>query len=63
MIDLSSFEPVEDKPGYYWLSKRRGQIIEKERLEKIIEKIANAPEGYLLTAEEIEYIRSKYEDY
>lgn len=62
MIDLSSFEPVEDKPGYYWLNKRRCEIIEKERLEKIIEKLANAPKGYLLTAEEIEYIRSKYEN-
>ena len=62
MIDLSWFEPVEDKPGYYWLNKRNYQIIEKETLERTIEKLANAPEGYLLTTEEIEYIRSKYED-
>lgn len=38
MIDLSSFEPVEDKPGYYWLNKRRCEIIAKETLEKAIEQ-------------------------
>lgn len=58
MIDLSSFEPVEDKPGYYWLNKRRCEIIAKEALERAIEKLANVPEGYLLTTEEKEYAMS-----
>ncbi len=59
MIDLSFFEPVEDKPGYYWLNRRRCEIIAKETLERAIEKLANAPEGYLLTAEEIKYLMGK----
>lgn len=28
------FEPVEDKPGYYWLNKRNCQIIHKDVLKK-----------------------------
>ena len=32
------FEPVEDKPGYYWFNKRNYQIISKEVLKNIGEK-------------------------
>ena len=35
IIELTKhFEPVEDKPGYYWLSKRNYQIISEEELKK-----------------------------
>lgn len=33
-----TFEPVEDKPGYYWFSKRNYQIISKEVLERAIKE-------------------------
>lgn len=32
------FEPVEDKPGYYWLNKRNYQIIPEEVLKKAIKE-------------------------
>lgn len=32
------FEPVEDKPGYYWFDKRNYQIISKEVLERVIKE-------------------------
>ena len=32
-----NFEPVEDKPGYVWFSKRNFQIISIETLAKCIE--------------------------
>ena len=32
------FEPVEDKPGYYWLNKRNYTIISKEVLEEAFKK-------------------------
>lgn len=30
------FEPVEDKPGYYWFNRRNSQIISEQVLEKTI---------------------------
>lgn len=35
---VTLFEPVEDKPGYYWLNKRNYQIISEEVLEKVIKE-------------------------
>ncbi len=32
------FEPVEDKPGYYWFNKRNYQIISEEVLKKAIKE-------------------------
>ena len=32
-----NFEPVEDKPGYVWFSKRNFQIISIETLRKALE--------------------------
>lgn len=31
------FEPVEDKPGYYWFNKRNCQIISEENIKKSID--------------------------
>lgn len=31
------FEPIEDKPGYVWFSKRNFQIISIETLQKLFE--------------------------
>lgn len=36
-----SFEPIEDKPGYYWFNKRNYQIISEEVLKKAIEEYEN----------------------
>ena len=33
-----TFEPVENKPGYYWLNKRRCEIISEEVLKKVIDE-------------------------
>ena len=33
-----TFEPVEDKPGYYWFNKRGCQIISEETLKKAIKE-------------------------
>ena len=35
------FPPVEDKPGYYWLSKRNYQIISEETLKEVLKKYEN----------------------
>lgn len=35
---LQIFEPVEDKPGYVWFSKRNFQIISIETLQKALYK-------------------------
>ena len=35
---LQTFEPVEDKPGYYWFNKRNFQIISEEVLERAIKE-------------------------
>ena len=35
------FEPVEDKPGYYWLNKRNYRIVSEEVLKKAIEEYEN----------------------
>ena len=35
---LQTFESVEDKPGYYWFSRRNHQIISKEVLERAIKE-------------------------
>lgn len=32
------FEPVEDKPGYYWLNRRNHQIISEEKLKELLSK-------------------------
>ena len=36
------FEPVEDKPGYYWYNKRNYQIISEEILERAIKEYENS---------------------
>lgn len=33
-----TFEPVEDKPGYYWFNRRNFQIISEEVLERVIKE-------------------------
>ena len=39
LIELTIlFEPVEDKPGYYWFNKRNYQIISEEVLERAIKE-------------------------
>ena len=35
---LQTFQPVEDKPGYYWFNKRNYQIISEEVLERAIKE-------------------------
>ena len=35
---LQTFQPVEDKPGYYWFNKRDYQIISEEVLKKVIKE-------------------------
>ena len=35
------FEPVEDKPGYYWFNKRKYQIISEKVLKKTIKENEN----------------------
>lgn len=37
-----TFEPVEDKPGYYWFNKRRCEIISEEVLKKAIKEYENS---------------------
>ena len=37
IFDVYDFEPVEDKPGYVWFSKRNFQIISIENLRKLLE--------------------------
>lgn len=37
IFDICDFEPVEDKPGYVWFSKRNFQIISIETLQKLFE--------------------------
>lgn len=39
------FIPVEDKPGYVWLSRRRFQIISIETLRKTLEQYYKAESG------------------
>ena len=39
IIKLSDFQPVEDKPEYYWLNKRNHQIISKEVLKEAIKNM------------------------
>jgi hypothetical protein len=36
-----TFEPVKDKPGYYWFNKRECQIISKEILEESFKNYDN----------------------
>ena len=36
-----TFEPVEDKPGYYWFNRRTYQIISKEVLEELFKNYDN----------------------
>lgn len=45
-----NFEPVEDKPGYVWFSKRNSQIISIETFAKCLEddwarRLYNLPLG------------------
>lgn len=43
MIEIEIiFEPVEEKPGYYWLNKRNYQIVSEEVLKKVIEEYENS---------------------
>lgn len=35
------FEPVEDKPGYYWFNKSNYQIISKKTLMEAFKKYEN----------------------
>ena len=35
---LQTFQPVKNKPGYYWFSKRNYQIISEEVLERVIKE-------------------------
>lgn len=35
---LQTFQPVEDKPGYYWFNKRNYQIVSEEVLKKAIKE-------------------------
>ena len=37
LIITKYFEPVKDKPGYYWLNKRNYQIIHEDVLRKAFE--------------------------
>ena len=39
---LQTFQPVEDKPGYYWFNKRNYQIISEEVLKKAIKEYENS---------------------
>lgn len=39
---LQTFQPVEDKPGYYWFNKRNYQIVSEEVLKKAIEEYENS---------------------
>jgi len=42
LIELTIlFEPVEDKPGYYWVNKRNYQIISEEVLKKALKEYEN----------------------
>lgn len=36
-----TFEPVRDKPGYYWFNKRAYQIISKKVLEESFKNYEN----------------------
>jgi len=44
---IQQFEPVEDKPGYYWLNKRNYLMISKEVLEKAIKEYENSHKLFL----------------
>lgn len=35
------FEPVDDKPGYYWFNKRKCQIISKKVLKESFKNYDN----------------------
>ena len=39
-----TFEPVEDKPGFVWLSKRNFEIISIETLAKCLEDASTIKE-------------------
>ena len=41
------FEPVENKPGYYWFNKRNYQIISEEILKKAIKEYENRNKLFL----------------
>lgn len=47
-----NFEPVEDKPGYVWFSKRHIQMISIETLRKELEREGAIP--FTLRGEEVQ---------
>lgn len=44
---IQQFEPVKDKPGYYWLNKRNYLMISKEVLEKVIKEYEDSHKLFL----------------
>ena len=46
------FEPVEDKPGYVWFSKRNFQIISIETLRKTLCEVPQVIDKYKAESEE-----------
>lgn len=46
-----NFEPVEDKPGYVWLSKRNFQIISIETLRKRLREAPQVIDKYKVESE------------
>lgn len=54
---IYDFEPVEDKPGYVWFSKRNAQIISVETLQKLLEdKLSQIKEGDVIYDESGEIV-------
>lgn len=43
-----TFEPVKDKPGYYWFNKRRCEIISEKALKKAIDEYNDKNKDQLL---------------
>ncbi len=48
-----NFEPVEDKPGYIWFSKRNFQIISIETLRKKLCKLSQVIDKYKAESEDL----------
>lgn len=44
---LQTFEPVEDKPGYYWFNKRNYQIISEEVLKRALKEYEDSHKLFL----------------
>lgn len=52
---ISIFEPVEDKPGYYWFNKRNYEIISEEVLKKAIDEYNDKNKDQLLLPNQESY--------